>query len=66
MLLDEVIKNLKPAAGRVYLDCTVGYGGHAEEILRQSSPDGLLIGIDQDEEAVSFAGERLKEYGKRV
>lgn len=66
VLIEEVIKNLKPAPGKIFIDCTVGDGGHAEEILRLSSPDGLLIGIDQDEEAVSFARERLKCYGNRV
>lgn len=66
VFLDEVIKNLKPDRGKIYLDCTIGDGGHAEEILRTSSPDGILIGIDQDEEALRFARERLKYYEKRV
>lgn len=66
VLLEEVIENLKPGPGKIFLDCTIGDGGHAEELLRLSSPDGLLIGIDQDEEALRSASERLKNYGKRV
>lgn len=66
VLIDEVIKNLKPGRGGIFVDCTLGEGGHAEEILRLSSPDGLLIGIDQDVEALRSARERLKKYGERV
>lgn len=66
VLLEEVIENLKPGPGKIFLDCTIGEGGHAEEILRQISPDGILIGIDQDEEAASSARDQLKRYGDRV
>jgi 16S rRNA (cytosine1402-N4)-methyltransferase len=48
------------------VDCTLGGGGHAEAILEATAPDGLLFGIDRDEEALRKAGERLKRYGTRV
>lgn len=48
------------------MDCTLGGGGHAEAILEATAPDGLLFGIDRDEEALRRAGERLKRYGTRV
>jgi 16S rRNA (cytosine1402-N4)-methyltransferase len=48
------------------VDCTLGGGGHAEAILEATAPDGLLFGIDRDEEALRRAGERLKRYGTRV
>jgi len=46
----------------VYIDSTLGEGGHAQRILEAISPDGLLIGIDQDVEAIGRAKENLKEY----
>jgi 16S rRNA (cytosine1402-N4)-methyltransferase len=52
--------------GRVYLDATLGDGGHAEAILQASAPTGRLIGMDRDQEAVKVALERLSEYGDRV
>ncbi len=52
--------------GGLYVDCTVGGGGHALEILKASSPDGRLIGIDRDCEAIEKAGEVLADYGERV
>ncbi len=50
----------------VYLDCTLGGGGHSKEIIKQIYPDGLLIGLDQDIEALEFAREKLKAYQDRV
>ncbi len=55
---------LRPSA--IYVDCTLGGGGHAEAILDATAPDGSLIGMDRDEEAIQRAGERLKRYGTRV
>ena len=52
--------------GRIYLDCTVGYSGHAEEILEASGPDSRLIGIDRDAEAIASSRERLARFGNRV
>jgi 16S rRNA (cytosine1402-N4)-methyltransferase len=48
------------------LDCTVGYGGHAEMLLEHSDPGTKLIGLDQDAQAVAFSQERLVGFGKRV
>jgi 16S rRNA (cytosine1402-N4)-methyltransferase len=48
------------------VDATLGGGGHALEILKRSSPDGRLIGVDWDEEAISEAGKRLASFGERV
>lgn len=66
VLLQEVINLLCPRAGRRYLDCTVGLGGHAEALLEASSPSGVLHGIDRDAEALALARERLGRFGGRV
>lgn len=66
VLLAETIESLDPRAGRVYADATLGGGGHAEAILERSAPDGLLIGVDRDEAALSAARERLARFGERV
>lgn len=63
VLLNEVIRYLNPKKGDVVLDGTLGGGGHAVEILNRVSPSGLVIGIDQDEEALKFSEERLKNTG---
>lgn len=66
VLLDEVIANLNCLQGGVYIDSTLGEGGHAQRILEAISPDGLLIGIDQDIEAIRRARENLKEYRENL
>jgi 16S rRNA (cytosine1402-N4)-methyltransferase len=55
VLLNEVIQYLQPQPGGVFVDATLGGGGHAKEILSKISPQGKLIGIDQDSEAIKFA-----------
>jgi 16S rRNA (cytosine1402-N4)-methyltransferase len=60
---DEVIQYLNPQAGGIYLDGTLGGGGHARLILERCTPGGILIGIDQDQEALRATGQRLAEYG---
>ena len=64
-LAREVAQSLQPEPGRRYLDGTVGGGGHAEEILIRSSPDGRVLGLDRDDAAISAAGERLRRFGQR-
>ncbi|MFM8552178.1 MAG: 16S rRNA (cytosine(1402)-N(4))-methyltransferase RsmH [Nitrospiraceae bacterium] len=66
VLAKEVVEGLGCKPGGRYVDCTVGYGGHAALILERSAPDGQLIGFDQDEAAFRAAGERLRPYGDRV
>ena len=66
VLLKEVVAQLQPRSGALYVDGTVGGGGHAEEMLRACGPGGQLIGLDWDEEAIPRARERLAEYGARV
>ncbi len=63
---DEVIRFLAPKPGGIYVDGTVGGGGHASLVLEESSPDGVLIGFDRDAEALRAAAERLLPYGDRV
>jgi len=57
---------LAPRSGGVYCDCTLGFGGHSEEILKRSAPDGRLIGLDRDPAALEFARQRLAPFGDRV
>lgn len=57
---------LQPRAQGCYLDCTVGLGGTAERILEVSAPDGVLIGIDRDPQAIAHAQTRLHAYRSRL
>ncbi|MFO7663172.1 MAG: 16S rRNA (cytosine(1402)-N(4))-methyltransferase RsmH [Chloroflexota bacterium] len=66
VLFREVMALLQPRAGGRYIDCTVGAGGHSAGILDLSAPDGRLLGIDRDPEAIVFAGQRLEAFGDRV
>ena len=63
VLMDEVLACLKPRPGEVVVDCTVGWGGHALELLRRVGPQGRLIGIDADGDNLSRARERLEALG---
>lgn len=63
---DEVIHYLNPLPGGIYLDGTLGGGGHSRLILERCTPGGTLIGIDQDQEALSATGQRLAEFGSAV
>lgn len=65
VLLREVVEALRPRSGGVYLDGTLGAGGYAEAILEASSPEGLLVGIDLDPEAVRRSQLRLERFGAR-
>ena len=66
VMLDEVMNGLNLKPHGIYVDCTLGGGGHASEILKRTSPHGRLIGLDQDQVALKAAGERLKGFGERV
>jgi len=66
VLLREVIGFLNPHPGGRYLDGTLGGGGHAEQILIGSSPDGEVLGLDRDDEAIVAARERLGAFGARL
>lgn len=65
VLLEEVIKYLSPKSPNLYVDATVGGGGHAEKILEGSNPEGKLVGIDIDPFMLRSAEKRLKKFGKR-
>lgn len=65
VLLEESINMLNINPDGVYVDGTLGGGGHSELILERLSEKGRLIGIDRDMTAISAAGERLKKYGKK-
>ena len=62
VLLNECLDALNIKDDGIYVDCTLGGAGHSSHILQRLSKDGLLIGIDQDTDALKAAGERLKEY----
>ena len=64
VLLREVLEALRPERGGVYVDATLGLGGHAEAILA-ASPDVRLVGIDRDVEALELSRERLARFGDR-
>jgi 16S rRNA (cytosine1402-N4)-methyltransferase len=65
-MLHEAVDLLAPKAGGLYVDGTLGAGGHAAEILKRSAPDGMLIGMDQDADAVERCSKSLATYGDRV
>jgi 16S rRNA (cytosine1402-N4)-methyltransferase len=65
VLLEESIGWLRPRRDGVYVDATLGPGGHAEAVLDRLSADGRLVGIDRDPRALELAGERLARFGTR-
>lgn len=66
VLLEETIENLNIRPDGIYVDGTLGGGGHASEVAKRLSEKGRLIGIDQDADAIRAAGERLAPYGDRI
>ena len=65
VLCDKVIDFLSPKPDGVYIDGTVGLGGHSAAILETSAPNGRVIGIDLDVEALTIAKSRLQVFGER-
>ncbi len=66
VLVDAVLHYLQPVPEGIYLDGTLGGGGHAEEILMKSAPSGRVVGFDMDSDAIEFARKRLGRFGGRV
>lgn|SRR5574341_96572 len=66
VLLTAVLDGLAVRPGGLYIDGTLGAGGHAESILRASGPDGRLLGLDRDPAALEIAQARLADFGGRL
>lgn len=62
IMVSEVIEYINCKTDGIYVDATIGGGGHALEICRQICGQGLIIGIDRDDEALAQAAETLKDY----
>ncbi|AEH23033.1 Ribosomal RNA small subunit methyltransferase H [Thermodesulfobacterium geofontis OPF15] len=66
VLLKEVLEWLNVKENKIYVDGTVGLGGHSSAILEASKPSGILYGFEWNEDSFKIAQERLKKYGERV
>jgi len=66
VLVEEVMSLLQCGPQKTYVDATLGGGGHALEILKRTEPDGILIGIDWDEDAIAEATKALMPFGARA
>lgn len=65
-MVDEVLTALQPAPGKIFLDGTIGYGGHAEAFLKAAGNNAKLLGIDRDSKALEVTHIKLKEFGSNV
>jgi len=65
VLLHECMEYLSPETGKLYVDGTLGLGGHTEKILQLSAPEGRVVSFDWDEDAIAKATERLQGFGDR-
>ena len=66
VLFDEVMDNIITDKDAVYVDCTLGGGGHTEGILENSSKNSKVVAIDQDIQAIEFAKKRLEKYANKL
>ncbi|MFT5699694.1 MAG: 16S rRNA (cytosine1402-N4)-methyltransferase [Desulforhopalus sp.] len=66
VLLHECMQYLAPQSGKIYVDGTMGLGGHTERILQLSAPEGQVVAFDWDENAIVKATERLQPFGSRL
>ncbi len=66
VLLQETVDGLKVKPDGIYVDGTLGGGGHSYEICRRLGAKGSIVGIDQDAAAIEAAGNRLKDFGEKV
>lgn len=66
VLLHECMEYLRPETGKLYVDGTLGLGGHTEKILQLSAPTGKVVAFDWDENAIPKATERLQGFGDRL
>ncbi|MCP1108650.1 16S rRNA (cytosine(1402)-N(4))-methyltransferase RsmH [Ohessyouella blattaphilus] len=66
VLLDETVDGLNVKPDGIYVDGTLGGGGHAYQVCKKLTGKGSIIGIDQDEEALKAAGTRLEDFGDKV
>lgn len=66
VLLEETIEGLDIKENGIYVDCTLGGGGHSLDILKKLGPEGKLVAIDQDEDALIEAQKRLEEYKDKI
>ncbi len=66
VMMKEAVYFLNCMPGKIFVDCTLGGAGHALAVLRKIMPDGLLIGIDQDEDAILNAKGLLKQYESNI
>jgi 16S rRNA (cytosine1402-N4)-methyltransferase len=66
VMLDECMEGLAVKPDGIYVDCTLGGGGHSLEIAKRLTDGGRLIAIDKDADALKFASERLKDYKDKI
>lgn len=66
VLLQECVRYLEIDPDGVYVDGTLGMGGHAEAVLEKLTGSGMLVGIDRDDQALAYAAERLARFGGRA
>ncbi|MFC1598932.1 16S rRNA (cytosine(1402)-N(4))-methyltransferase RsmH [Patescibacteria group bacterium] len=66
VLVEEVLAYLDPKPNENFIDCTLGGGGHASEILKRTSPKGILLGIDLDPKAIQAARKKVQQYKTRI
>lgn len=66
VMLAEILDHMGLRPGGIYVDCTLGGGGHSSEMVKRVQPGGRIIGIDQDPDALKAAGAKLAEYAPGV